>query len=78
MTEPDNAMSIPEIISRYMRGHGLAVAVLPETTDLSSREEGDPYVDDPDMMDPFGAPPAEPEPAEPKAAAQEPSSAPAE
>lgn len=47
LTEPDNAMSIPEIISRYMRGHGLAVPVLPESTGMAAREDGETIVDDP-------------------------------
>lgn len=50
MTEPDNAMSIPEIIARYMRGHGLAVQVLPESSDQSAREDGQDFVDDVDMF----------------------------
>lgn len=50
MTEPDNAMSIPEIISRYLRGHGLAVQVLPETSDQAAREDGMAFDDDPDMF----------------------------
>lgn len=49
MTEPDNAMSIPEIISRYVRGHGLAVQVLPDSSDISAREDGEIFQDDPDM-----------------------------
>ena len=50
MTEPDNAMSIPEIIARYVRGHGLAVSVLPDSSDQSAREDGFDYLDDPDMF----------------------------
>lgn len=49
MTEPDNAMSIPEIISRYVRGHGLSVQVLPDSSDISAREDGEIFQDDPDM-----------------------------
>ena len=29
MTEPDNAMSIPEIIARFTRGYGMSVPVYP-------------------------------------------------
>ena len=47
LTEPDNAMSIPEIISRYMRGHGLAVPVLPDNSGMAAREDGETVVDDP-------------------------------
>lgn len=50
MTEPDNAMSIPEIISRYMRGHGLPVRVLPDSSDQAALEQGQNYQDDPDMF----------------------------
>lgn len=50
MTEPDNAMSIPEIISRYVRGHGIAVSVLPDSSDMAAREDGLDFVDDPDMF----------------------------
>lgn len=49
MTEPDNAMSIPEIISRYVRGHGLAVPVLPGTDGQAAREDGQPWDDDPEL-----------------------------
>lgn len=47
LTEPDNAMSIPEIISRYMRGHGLAVPVLPDSSGMAAREDGETIADDP-------------------------------
>lgn len=50
MTEPDNAMSIPEIISRYMRGHGLPVRVLPDSADQAALEGGMNFQDDPDMF----------------------------
>lgn len=50
MTEPDNAMSIPEIIARYMRGHGLAVQVLPDSADQAAREDGFDFQDDPEMF----------------------------
>lgn len=68
MTEPDNAMSIPEIISRYMRGHGIQVAVLPDISDAVASEDDYIVKDDPDMFDPFGTLPADPEPADSKAA----------
>lgn len=45
MTEPDNAMSIPEIIARFTRGQGLMVQQHQWTT--GSAPEGDrPYEDD--------------------------------
>ena len=50
VTEPDNAMSIPEIIARYMRGHGLAVQVLPDSADQAAREDGFDFQDDPEMF----------------------------
>lgn len=50
LTEPDNAMSIPEIIARYVRGHGLAVPLLPDSSDQSAREDGFSFQDDPDMF----------------------------
>lgn len=40
-------MSIPEIISRYMRGHGLAVPVLPDSSGFAAREDGETVIDDP-------------------------------
>lgn len=43
-------MSIPEIISRYMRGHGLPVRVLPDSADQAALEGGMNYQDDPDMF----------------------------
>lgn len=77
MTEPDNAMSIPEIIARFMRGHGLAVSVLPDVSEVASSEDGDTFQDDPDMYDPFGIPPAD-VPVDIKATPEEPFSAPEE
>ena len=50
MTEPDNAMSIPEIISRYMRGHGIPVPILPDSSDQAALEYGQNFQDDPDMF----------------------------
>lgn len=50
MTEPDNAMSIPEILARYSRGHGLAVQVLPASSDEAALEDGYPFQDDVDMF----------------------------
>lgn len=50
MTEPDNAMSIPEIIARYVRGHGLVVPLLPDLSDQSAPEDGFRVEDDPDMF----------------------------
>ena len=43
-------MSIPEIIARYVRGHGLAVSVLPDSTDQAALEDGRPFQDDLDMF----------------------------
>lgn len=43
-------MSIPEIIARYMRGHGLAVQVLPASFDQAAREDGFEFQDDQDMF----------------------------
>lgn len=43
-------MSIPEIISRYMRGHGLPVRVLPDSADQAALENGMNYQDDLDMF----------------------------
>ena len=44
MTEPDNAMSIPEIIARFTRGQGLAVQQHPWTS--GSAPEGDEFIND--------------------------------
>lgn len=50
MTEPDNAMSVAEIIARYLRGHGLGVQVLPDSADMAAREDGLDFADDADMF----------------------------
>lgn len=42
MTEPDNAMSIPEIIARFTRGYGLEVQQHPWTSGSAFDEDGDP------------------------------------
>lgn len=38
MCEPDNAMSIPEIIAKYTRGAGLQVEAHPWTTGVASED----------------------------------------
>jgi hypothetical protein len=38
MTEPDNTMSIPEIIARYTRGQGLGVNVFPWQAGVAGEE----------------------------------------
>lgn len=43
-------MSIPEIISRYMRGHGIPVSILPESSDQAALEYGQNFQDDLDMF----------------------------
>lgn len=64
MTEPDNAMSIPEIIARFTRGYGIEVRQNPWTSGNAFGDEGDPN----DLQGFLG------EPAEP--ASQEPQSDP--
>lgn len=63
MTEPDNALSIPEIIARFTRGYGIPVEQHPWTQGAAS--EGGEVLDD--LQDFFGkpepAPQPEPEPA---------------
>lgn len=86
MTEPDNAMSIPEIIARFTRGQGLAVPVRPWEAGSAS-EDGQPMADQ-DINEFMNGPQAaasaaptqEPAPAAPAAAPpapQAPDSAPA-
>lgn len=78
MTEPDNAMSIPEIIARFTRGVGIPVQQRPWTTNDGTREDVEGFaevegsdivvkeVEDPKPADPAPAPaPAEPKPADP-------------
>lgn len=45
MTEPDNTMSIPEIIARYTRGQGLGVQALPWQAGIAP-EEGEADLND--------------------------------
>lgn len=45
MTEPDNTMSIPEIIARYTRGQGLGVQALPWQAGIAP-EEGEAALND--------------------------------
>lgn len=42
MTEPDNAMSIPEIIARFTRGYGVEVQQHAWTSGSAFDEDGDP------------------------------------
>lgn len=66
MTEPDNAMSIPEIIARFTRGQGIQVPVY--EWEQGSADEGGVAYDD--LQDFFGPPASESAPAaEPEAAA---------
>lgn len=69
LTEPDNSMSIPEIIARYTRGQGIPVPQHAWSSGVAT-EEGEQTVDPTefDFMPGYQAPqkPAEPEkPAEP-------------
>lgn len=41
MTEPDNSMSIPEIIARYTRGQGIQVQQYPWQSGQAAPEEGE-------------------------------------
>lgn len=76
MTEPDNAMSIPEIIARFTRGQGLAVQQHPWTS--GSAPEGDGYISDdfsdivPGLAKPQEPAPQEPAPTEPAPQAEAP------
>lgn len=45
MTEPDNAMSIPEIIAKYTRGQGIAVNQYQWTSGQSAPEYGEQLTD---------------------------------
>lgn len=75
MTEPDNSMSIPEIIARFTRGQGISVTQHP--WEIGSAPEGDKYIHEEDWHDivpglPAPAAPAAPaEPAEPAEPAKE-------
>lgn len=75
MTEPDNTMSIPEIIARYTRGQGLGVEAHPWATGVA-REEGEGELQDATAEQVLGlqSMPADPEPIKP---ADEPAPAPA-
>lgn len=42
MTEPDNAMSIPEIIARFTRGYGVQVEQYPWSSGSAFEGDGDP------------------------------------
>lgn len=73
LTEPDNTMSIPEIIARYTRGQGAGVQLRPWQTGTSP-EEGEGAQQDASLEQVLEIEaPAEPMPAEPA-----PSPAPAE
>lgn len=61
MTEPDNSMSIPEIIARFTRGQGIQVPVRPWES-AAADEDGQP-MQDVDLSDFMGV--AEPAPASP-------------
>lgn len=45
LTEPDNSMSIPEIIARYTRGQGIPVNQHQWTSGQAAPEAGDPMND---------------------------------
>lgn len=45
LTEPDNSMSIPEIIARYTRGQGIPVNQHQWTSGQAAPEAGDPMQD---------------------------------
>lgn len=70
MTEPDNAMSIPEIIARFTRGVGIPVQQHAWTTSDGTREDVEDFADLPggdivskEVEDPAPAPSPDPAPA---------------
>lgn len=70
MTEPDNAMSIPEIIARFTRGYGVQVPQHPWSSGSAFDGDGDPNdldgfmeVEKPALQAPVEPAPAEPVPA---------------
>lgn len=68
MTEPDNSLTIPEIIARFTRGQGLQVQQHPWD---SGNESLDDFMNDGAKPAPAEPVPAEPAPAEPAPAAGE-------
>lgn len=69
LTEPDNSMSIPEIIARYTRGQGIPVNQHQWTSGQAAPEAGDPMQDG-SMDAVLGVQPS-PQAAAPAAAPQE-------
>lgn len=63
MTEPDNAMSIPEIIAKFTRGYGVQVQQHPWTSGDAFGDQEDPNDIDTFMNGPKA--PQEPAPQEP-------------
>lgn len=72
MTEPDNAMSIPEIIARFTRGYGVQVPQHPWSSGSAFEGDGDPNDLDAFMEVKM---PAEPAPVEPAPAQPDPAPA---
>lgn len=62
MTEPDNTMTIPEIIARYTRGQGAGVQLRPWQTGVA-QEEGEGPQQDSTVEQVLDLVPAEPQPA---------------
>lgn len=80
MTEPDNTMSIPEIIARFTRGQGIQVTQYPWATGVA-QEENEVNKDGTlaDVLglqkNPSAEEPAKPEPSAPAASAAAPAAA---
>lgn len=72
MTEPDNAMSIPEIIARFTRGYGVQVPQHPWTSGSAFDGDGDPNNLDEFMEVQQPAPTEQPVPTEQPASTEKP------
>lgn len=79
LTEPDNTMSIPEIIARFTRGQGIQVTQYPWATGVAQEEnevnKDGTLADVLGLQKKQGAEPAKPEPSAPAASAAAPEAA---